>query len=221
MMSKVLLKKLLVAALVVAGVAWMIQRSTSLNIGIAFILYLLGGTAIALVLAKMILPRIGEAVAGFVLSSGGRLSEEEMAASALAPKAVAMLARGDFKGALNEYEFALHRKPDDLHTIAEIAKIQATHLEHPEIAVSFLKEQLASRQWPMDGEAFILFRLAEVHEGTGKNRAEAEEVLHQIQARFPQTCHSANARDRLAQWHEASLREEMIRRRKAEIGTPS
>lgn len=180
----------------------------------AFICVLLVGAVLGIVGAKFFLPRFGDAVGAFLFSMGGRSSKQDASAND-SPKAVRMVAAGNYRGAVDEYQRMLRQKPDDLHTIGEIAKIHAECLEDPETALSFLREQLASRPWPVDGEAFILLRMAGIHREVQHDMPRATEVMEQVMARFPKTRHSANARQKLREWTEEDNRKEAAERRKA------
>ena len=66
----------------------------------------------------------------------------------------------------------------------------------------------------MDGEAFILFRVADILRDVKHDKVRAHETLDQIAARFPKTRHSANARHKLEEWQHADAREELLLHRK-------
>ena len=213
-MSKKIVTGIIVA---VAAAIYFFRRSIAeMEIGWGFVIFLFGGLVLALLLVKTFLPSIGDSISAFILSGGGKMTADEMAAASKAPKVVAMVARGDFKGALKEYEMTLHKNPRDLHAMVEISKIHADNLEQPEMAVDFLKSQLSERTWPVDEEAFILFRIADIHRHSQHDRQRTEDVLEQIQARFPKTRHSANAREKLDKWHQEDAREDLVQRRRAE-----
>ena len=213
-MSKKLVTGIIVA---IAAAIYFFRRSIAeMDIGWGFVIFLFGGLVLALLLVKTFLPSIGDSISAFILSGGGKMTADEMAAAGTAPKVVAMIARGDFKGALKEYEMTLHKNPRDLHAMVEISKIHTDNLEQPELAVEFLKSQISERTWTVDEEAFILFRIADIHRHAQHDRQRSEDVLEQIQARFPKTRHSANAREKLDKWHQEDAREDLVQRRRAE-----
>ena len=212
-MSSKLVIRLVFAAVLAGFLAWLYQRIPGLNPGLAFIVVLLLGLTLGILGAKVILPRVGDAVSSFLFSMGGGSTAVGTDISEHS-KAVAKLACGDYDGALAEYYQVLKQRPDGLYAIGEIAKIQANHLDDPEMAVSFLKSQLSERSWPMDGEAFILFRIADILRDVKHDKVRAHETLDQIATRFPKTRHSANARHRLEEWQHADAREELLLHRK-------
>ncbi|MDB6138167.1 MAG: hypothetical protein JWO94_1239 [Verrucomicrobiaceae bacterium] len=184
------------------------------TIASSFIFVLLAGLVAGILGARVLLPKLGDAVSSFLFSMGSRTTAQDTFSSD-SPKAVALMAAGNYEGALAEYERLLKQTPDDLQTIAKIARIHAEFLEDPITGLSFLRDQLSSRSWPPDAEAFLLFRIAGIHREAQHDRPAAREVLGQVMARFPNTRHSANARQKLKEWQDADAREEASERRKA------
>ena len=213
-------KKVLIGILlaIIAGLYAYEEKLAEMDIGWAFVLFLVGGLILGIFLVKNYLPGIGDSISALVLAGGGHMTKEEIESAGRSPKAIAMVARGDFKGALREYEMTLHKNPQDLHAMAEISKIQAEHLAQPELAVDFLRTQISNRPWTIDEEVFMLFRIADIHRNVQHDRLRSEDILEQIMARFPKTRHSANAREKLEKWRVEDTREDQVQRRKAELG---
>lgn len=185
-----------------------------------FIAVLLVGTVASILAAKFLLPRFGDAVSSFFFSMGGRATAEDMVATENR-KAAALVAAGDYKGAIAEYEQTLKQRPEDLRAIAEIARIRAESLNEPDTALAFLQEQMASRIWDAEGEGFILFRIAGIHRKVQHDKVKAREALEQVMSRLPKTRHSANARAQLDEWQREDIREETMRRQKASLNRAS
>lgn len=147
----------------------------------------------------VILPKVGDAVGTVMYSSGEEIAPVE------GMKAVAKMAAGDYEGAIEEYKNVLQDKPDDVHAISEVAKIYADKLHEPDKAITFMKEQLESREWTEDSAAFLLFRLADVQ--THMEDFEAARVtFEQVIGTFPDTRHSANARHKINELQEAEFK---------------
>ncbi|MFZ4763862.1 MAG: tetratricopeptide repeat protein [Roseimicrobium sp.] len=156
----------------------------------------------------VVLPRFGDAVGTALLSSGEEISEDA------GRKAAAMMARGDYEGALEEYQKQLKETPDDPHPISEMAKICAEKLRDPERALAALQEHLESHDWTEENAAFLMFRMADVH--LTRNAFDgAKDILEQIAGNFPGTRHSANARSKIEALEQAEFRHLQEQRLKA------
>jgi len=186
-----LIVRLVVIGLIGVFLAWLVRRLQGVDPGTTFVIVLFVGAGLGVLAAKVILPRIGDAVGAFFYAPGGVLITDE------ATKGAVKLAQGDYAGAIAEYEAELKQKPDDTLAIGEIAKIHAERLNDPETALSFLRAQLASRSWPPDEAAFLMFRIAGIRADVMKDFAGAQAALEQVIATFPDTRHSANARHKL------------------------
>lgn len=208
-----IIKKLFAGAVVLGLCWWVFQRMPGMPVGAAFPLTLLIGLGLGLFMVKSFLPRVADTIIDLVYAGGGSATEGPSARGAHSG-AQAMAARGDFQGAIEEYQRTLRTNPEDLHAIGEIAKIKALNLDEPDEAVTFLQSQLCERTWPQDAEAFILFRIASIQREARHDREAAREILNQVMNRFPKTRHSANARHKLEEWQREEAREEQIRRRK-------
>lgn len=178
-------------------ILWLAVEIPKLDIGTLFAVVVLGGCVLGILVAKFILPRVGDAVGAFIYWSG------EIAGPESSSKAAAKLAQGDYTGAIAEYEKILVSNPGDTLAISEIAKLHAEKLNDPQRAMAFLETQISSRSWSEEDGAFLLFRLADVHEEALHDFDGALEVLGRVISRFPNTRHSANAHHRLHEIHQA------------------
>lgn len=211
-----MIKRLFAGAVVFGFCWWLFQRMPGMPVGLSFPLTLVSGFVLGLLIMKYFIPGVAETMVDLAYSGGGS-SEEHPDAQGKQPAALSLMARGDFQGALEEYQRTLKASPDDLHAIGEIAKIRAEHLDDPSGAIAFLSAQLSDRRWAQDGEVFILFRIAGIERAVRHDRAAAREVMEQVIARFPNTRHSANARHKLEEWQREEAREEQIQRRKLAV----
>jgi tetratricopeptide (TPR) repeat protein len=178
--------------------AWS-QWEKDSDVGMQFtailVIAIVGGFFVVLVL----LPRFGDMVGNAVLSSGEEVKQEG------ASKAHALVAQGDYEGAIKEYESALAEKPDDAFTISEIAKVCAEKLEDPERGLHVLRQHLESHEWKTDDAAFLMFRMVDIYVGQ-QQYAEAKELLEQIEASFPNTRHTGNARHKINEVEQAQFK---------------
>lgn len=175
---------------IVLAVVAFFRAAPKMDIPTLFAVVLLGGVVIAILLAKLILPWIGDAVGSFFYSSGETVDNSQSL------RAAAKVAQGDFAGAVSEYEKMLAANPADVFAISEIAKIQADRLEDPDKALQFLRDKLKGRQWSDEDAAFLRFREVDLLVGQA-DHAGAETALNEIMVRHANTRHAANAHHRL------------------------
>ena len=162
----------------------------TVDIPTAFVVILLLGSAVAVLVSKWLLPKLGDAAGTFIYSSG------EQGGVGNSDETLAKVARGDFLGAIRDYEKRLAANPKDLHVIKELAKIRAENLEDVDGALRELAARMSEGIWTQDERAFLRFRVADTLE-RAERFEEAVEALEAIVVDFPKTRHSANARHRL------------------------
>ena len=155
----------------------------------------------------VILPQLGDAVGTMMYSSGEEIRADE------GMKAAAKMAAGDYHGAIEEYQKALAEKPDDTFTISEIAKIKADKLGQPDEALTYLQENLESREWPQDDAAFLMFRVADIYTNA-ESWEGAKITLEQIIGDFPGTRHSSTAKHRISELDQAQFKKLQAQRAK-------
>ena len=156
----------------------------------AFAVTLVVGGVVAVLVAKWLLPKIGDRVATFFYSSS------EQGSTGNSDVTLAKLARGDFMGAIRDYEKRLAENPKDLQAIRELTKIRAENLEDVDGALRELRARLSEANWTLDERAFLRLRIADTLERSERYEETIEE-LQSIAVDFPKTRHSANARHRL------------------------
>jgi tetratricopeptide (TPR) repeat protein len=150
-------------------------------------------------LVLVVLPRFGDAVGTAMISSNAEVKQEG------ASKAQALLARGDYEGAIKEYEGVLAEKPEDAFTVSEIAKVCNEKLKDPIRGLHVLRQHLESREWAPDDAAFLMFRMVDIHTQE-ENFGDAKELLEQITSAFPDTRHVGNARHRINEIEQAEYK---------------
>jgi len=154
-----------------------------------------GGFFVVLV----VLPRFGDAVSTALTSSN---EESKLEGSG---KAMALIAQGDYEGAIREYEKVLAEKPDDSFSVSEIAKVCSEKLGDPIRGLHVLRTHLEKREWPTDDAAFLMFRMVDIYMKEDQY-AEARELLEQISTSFPNTRHVGNARHKLNEVEQAEFK---------------
>lgn len=132
-------------------------------------------------------------------------------------------AQGDYEGAIAAFRKAAEADPLNRLPYVEIAKIQKDNLNDPRAAIGTIRHALESQEWQVNDAAYFLFRLAELYNEVEHDRASAVAIMNQVIDEFPETRHSANARNKLHEWEmETSAQEEeqFIARTKSIGGNP-
>lgn len=127
-------------------------------------------------------------------------SNEEVDEPAILHEARSLLAKGEYEEAIQVFRRAVEEDPANRLPWTEIARIQGRYLEQPGAAAQTLAEALASREWPEEDQAFLLFRLADLHREDPQGRAQAVAALERVIREFPDSRHAMNARHRLKEW---------------------
>lgn len=112
----------------------------------------------------------------------------------------AKLAQGDYEGAIEAFREAAAADPLNRLPWVEIVKVQKNNLNDPAAAIDTIRYALESQEWEVNDAAYFLFRLAELYDQVGDNRASAMVIMQQVIDQFPGTRHSANAVHRLHEW---------------------
>jgi len=147
-----------------------------------------------------LLPFIARQASDAILGSGARVDRDEMR------EAHAALAQGDYKGAIDAYRRFAKLKPDNRLPWVEMAKIYRVNLNAPEGAIAVLHEGFKSHPWQADDAAYLMFRVAEIHDQDLGQREVARSIMQQVIDGFPDTRHAANASHKLKEWEFADQR---------------
>jgi len=158
----------------------------------------LGGGVLGILVAKFILPRVGDAVGAFIYSSGEIVRDRSHRQRP--PRSWPKVTTPVPSPSMKKYSSAI---PGTLLAILVDREAPCGKLNDPQRAMAFLETQISSRSWSEDDGAFLLFRLADVHEEALHDFDGALEVLDGVISRFPNTRHSANAHHRLHGIHQA------------------
>ena len=159
------------------------------------------------VFVTVVLPKFGDAIGTVMYSSGEEVEQDE------SMKAVALVAKGDYLGAIKEYEKMIANKPEDPFPVSEIAKIYSEKLHAPDQALVVIQENLENREWTEENAAFLMFRLSDIHMAT-RNYDAAKDILEQVAGNFPGTRHSGNARHKINELEQLQYKEIAAQRAK-------
>jgi tetratricopeptide (TPR) repeat protein len=183
--------------------------------GMKLVGFILMGAILAIVVVKFVLPWLGDSMGEAMFSSGEKQEQDEMM------KAAACISQGDYAGAIEHYEKMLAEKPEDPFPVAEIAKLHAEKLHDPQAALNVLSMHLQSHEWPVDDAAFLMFRIADVHQQHLHDFAAARDMLEQVVGNFSGTRHSANAHHKIGEIEQAEYKFAMEQRSKAAAAAAS
>jgi len=142
-----------------------------------------------------VLPNWASRVSQSVYGSNAELDEP-----AAFHEARSLVAKGDYPGAIAAFRKGAEQEPGNRMPWTEIARIQARHLDQPREAVATLNEAMAAHDWPEEDQAFLLFRLADLHNEDPQGRGQAVAMLQRVIREFPDSRHAMNARNRLKEW---------------------
>ncbi|MEP4077520.1 tetratricopeptide repeat protein [Haloferula sp.] len=112
----------------------------------------------------------------------------------------AKMAQGDYAGAVAAFRDAAAAEPLNRLPYVEIAKIQRDNLGDPASAALTLRQAIEGQAWEENDAAYLMFRLAEIHQENLSDYPTAVSIMQQVIEQFPETRHSANARTKLHDW---------------------
>ena len=147
------------------------------------------GTAIAVFLAKVVLPAIGDRAGAFLFNPGEEVAPDPHAG------AIAKLAQGDPEGAIEDYQAILKRDPADTLALSEIARVCCRELGDTARAATVIERALDG-EWPREQGSFLANRLADIYL-LQDDPLRARQVLLKLAETMDATKYAANAQHRL------------------------
>lgn len=136
------------------------------------------------------LPEIGEGIGNLFFNPNEPLPANPHG------KALAAVARGDYLGAIHEYEEVFEKDPTDTLALSEITHLYCDKLHDPAPAAALLEKALG-REWLAEDAAFLTSRLVDVYWHHQGDLSRARELLLEVMDLLPGTKHAANAQHRL------------------------
>lgn len=176
------------------AVASQVDAEKSQLVGIGLMLSFVTAGYCGLVVVAYVLPALAHRATHAIYDSG------EMVETDVMHDARALVAQGDWHGAIEAFREAAKELPGQRLPWVEIAKIQRENLEDPDAAIATMMYVLEHFEWQPSDAAYLLFRLAELYDEDKQDRNSAANIMQQVIAQFPETRHSANARHRLREW---------------------
>lgn len=157
-------------------------------------IFVIGAAVLGLMVVAFFLPMIGDRIGAFFYSSPEKIESDP------GTKARALVAQGDYEGAIDAYLEVAKAMPEDRLPVVEAMRLAREKLHDPRRAIAIVEEAVNDRAWPEDDAAYFLFRLVEMHEEDLQDRDAAASYLQQVVANFPGTRHFANASHKLRDW---------------------
>jgi tetratricopeptide (TPR) repeat protein len=164
------------------------------RIFMGILLTFLSAGLIGIVFATLILPMLADKVSVAIYASDEKAEIDPLHLARV------KMAQGEWDDAIEAFNLASQKNPDDRMPWIEIAKIQRQNLENPPAAIATLQQAIENHEWQEDDMAFLMFRLSEIYEEDFQDHDTAGAILSQIIELFPDTRHSANARTKTRQW---------------------
>jgi len=186
----------LLLVLVICAIAY--QRTTTMDENSQLVwripIFVIGGAVLALMAVAFFLPVLGVRVGQFFYSSPEQVEPEP------GSQARALVAQGDYEGAIEAYLEVARQMPTDRLPVVEAMRLAREKLHDPRKAIEIIEDAVDGRDWPEDDAAYFLFRLVELHEDDLQDRAKAATYLQHVLRHFPETRHAANAAHKLRDW---------------------
>lgn len=156
---------------------------------------LIGGV----VVLKWIIPAIGDKVADSFYSAPEKVEQT------LTHKAMALVAQGEYRKAIDLFEKALAEGPKDRFAMMEMVKLHQEKLGDVDTAVNLLETAAADSTWGSDDRCFFMVKLADTHATQRCDFARARQVLEELIRDYPESNHAANAHHKLHEIEEQEL----------------
>lgn len=161
------------------------------------LLTILTAGVIGIFIVVYLLPFFAQKVTHAVYDSGEMVEKDKMR------EAHSLVAQGEYERAIDAFKRVADEDPLNRLPWVEISKVYRHHLHQSQQAADTLREALESHEWQVGDAAFLMFRIAEIHDEDLENRPTARLIMQQVIDDFPETRHSANAAHKLRDWdHE-------------------
>ncbi len=152
--------------------------------------------AFVVVMAEFwLLPILGERIGNIFFGSNASFVRSPHA------HAQALVARGDYVAAIEEYRRCYRKDPADALALMEMTHLQCDYLQDYGMAAELL-EQALEREWPAEQAVTLAMRLADVYGKYLGQPARARQVLMQIAESMPDTRYALNAMHRVRELND-------------------
>lgn len=172
--------------------------------GMAFFTYIIFVCITAgVVFLKWVLPALGDKVADSFYSA------PEKTEQTLTHKAMAMVAQGEYRKAIELFEKALAEGPKERFPLMEMVKLHQDKLGDTETAVGLLENAVTDEGFGTDDRCFFMIKLADMHANQRHDYARARQVLEELIQNHPHSNHAANAHHKINEIDELELMSRM------------
>ncbi len=158
------------------------------------VLYFGGVVMVAVIIGSIVafsfMPAFGDWVGSFFFNPDQQVEKDPHSS------AMALIARGDFEGAVEEYRSIFAQNPEDTLALLEASRVYCDKLHNPSAAAEMLETSL-QQDWSPENAALICNRLADIYSGPLKDPIRARALLVQVAESMPETKHAANAVHRI------------------------
>jgi hypothetical protein len=151
------------------------------------------------VVLKWVIPALGDKVADSFYSAPEKVEQT------LTHKAMALVAQGEYRKAIDLLEKALAEGPKDRFAMMEMVKLHQDKLGDVDTAVKLLEGALTEEGWGTDDKCFFMVKLADIHATQRCDFAKARQVLEELIRDYPASNHAANAHHKLHEIEEQEL----------------
>ena len=117
-----------------------------------------------------------------------------------------LMAQGDYEGAIAAFQAGRRRRSAQPPAMGGNRQDPEGQPGDPAAAIATIRHALESQAWEVNDAAYFLFRLAELYDEVEGDRASAVAIMNQVIEQFPETRHSANARNKLHEWEVGGCR---------------
>ena len=155
---------------------------------------IIAGFFVGLLGVFYVLPALSHKAAQSMFSDPNQKSDQDLLHGARA-----LVAQGDYEGAVISYRKAIIKAPTNRLAWTDMAKLFAERLEQPQLAAASLREAYDEHEWEEEDAAFLLFRLSEWQLDDCEDKEAGAATLSEVIKAFPGTRHSANALQQLQQ----------------------
>jgi len=151
------------------------------------------------VFLKWVIPALGDKVADSFYSAPEKVEQT------LTHKAMAFVAQGEYRKAIELFEKALAEGPKERFALMEMVKLHQDKLGDTNTAANLLEGAINDESWGTDDRCFFMIKLADLHSTHRQDYVRARQVLEQLIQNHPESNHAANAHHKLNEIEEQEL----------------
>ena len=152
-----------------------------------------------IVVLKWVIPALGDRMAESFYSAPEKVEQT------LTHKAMAMVAQGEYRRAIELFQKALDEGPKDRFALTEMVKLHQDKLGDSATAAELLEKATNDESWATDDRCFFMIKLADLYSTQRQDFARARQVLERLIQSHPESNHAANAHHKLNELDEQEV----------------